>query len=200
MNIIRGFFLACLLPVVCSSFAPPTVQPVESKAVNVEGFEFSVVTEANWNPNFVRGSDVPLVLQLKIRNTTDTAMLFPTFDSFHPILTDSTGKELRMTGGRDHTIITPNILILPGKDFSYQIDARLRIKWEKDGKRLEIEIKDGTGSEYTVGVEPGACRIGFQLSPTHYDFAKEGKLEAKLWGASGKTEFLEVSIQPIQKR
>lgn len=200
MKTICGFFLTGLAAMLCCGFAPPSLRPVESKPVIIEGLEFSVVTEADWNPNFSRGSDVPLVLQLKIRNTKDAAMLFPTFDSFSPVLTDSTGKELRMGGGRDGTMITPNILILPGKDFSYQIEARIRIKWEKTGKRLEIVIKDGTGTEYAGGVEAGVCRIGFQLSPTHFEFAKEGKLEAKLWGASGKTEFVEITIHPIQKR
>lgn len=196
MKTIRSFFLTSLAAMFCCGFAPPALRPVESKAVTIEGLEFSVVTAADWNANL----GPPGVLQLKIRNTTDAPMLFPTFDSFHPVLTDSTGKELRIVGGRDETRITPNILILPGKDFSYQIDTRIEIKWEKTGKRLEIEMKDGTGSFYTCGVDPGACRIAFLLGPTHYDFAKEGKLEARLWGASGKTEFVEITIHPILKR
>jgi hypothetical protein len=200
MKKLRCFLLVCLLPVLCGVGAPPTLRPVESKPVNVGGLEFSVVTEAAWDGNLARGLNAPLVLQLKIRNTTDAAVLFPTFDSFSPVLTDTVGEELRMGGGRDETMITPNILILPGKDFTYPIDALIRIKSEKAGQRREIEMRDGTGTIDTCGVEPGTCRIGFRLQPTHYDFAKAGKLEAKLWEGSGTTEFVEVSIPPILKR
>ena len=91
MKRIHRFCLACLLPVLCGGFAPPTLRPVESKPVNVGGLDFSVVTETGWNANFARGINTPLVLQLKIRNTTDSALLFPTFDSFFPVLTDSAG-------------------------------------------------------------------------------------------------------------
>jgi hypothetical protein len=199
MKTIRRLFLAGLLPILCGGFAPPALRPVESKPVNVGGLEFSVVTEADWNPVFSRSSGVPLVLQLKIRNTTEAALLFPTLDSFHPVLTDATGKELRMGGGRDGTIITPNLLILPGKDFCWQIEARIRIEQTKAGDRLKIEMEDGTGSFYDASVVAGVCRIGFKLSPAHYDFAKEGKLEAKLWAAEGKTEVAEVTIHPARR-
>jgi len=105
-------------------------------------------------------------------------MLFPTFDSFHPVLTTAAHTPVRFGGGRDKTRITPNILLLPGKGFTLSLDAR--IEYQGEGKDAVFQYRDGTGRILTAALGSGAYSITFDLCPTTENFKRAGKLPAPL--------------------
>ena len=72
------------------------------------------------------------MLQLSITNRGDKLVLFPTFDSFHPVLTTAAHAPMRLSSRRDKSRITPNVLLLPGKGFTLSLDAK--IEYQGDGK------------------------------------------------------------------
>ena len=199
MKKIRGFFLASLLPVFCSSFAPPALRPVESKPVNVGGLDFSAITQAEWNMLEIPYPEkASAILQLRIANKSNAPVWFPTFDSMRPVLTDSKGVKTSLGGGRDGTKVTPNILIPPGKDYCYSLSAM--IGKSRDGKSAELVIRDDTGMWFTATIMPGENQIGFHLQPAHLDPAGEGKLDAPLWAAEGETESVRFQIVPFKAK
>lgn len=177
----------------CIAFPlPPAVRPVESAPKEIGGMEFSVISQAEWRVD-------KLVLQLRMKNVTRTAILFPTFDSISPVITGPDGKAVELGGGRDKTTITPSILIEPGQVFSYPLDAKLAILKDKEGSHFTIQIQDGTGTWITAEVEPGKYKIALQLRPADPAVAKNGGNEAQMWAATGQTETTEITVLSLPK-
>lgn len=185
-----------LAAALCAAFAPPPVlRPVESAAKEIAGLEFSVVTQAQWKAANLSGASV--VLQLRMKSVSKAAILFPTFDSISPVLTGPDGKTVALGGGRDGTIITPSILLPPGKEFSHPLAARLVIVKTTKGSHIDLEIQDGTGTIFTAGMTPGTYKIGFQLRPANPEVEKNGGHEAPMWAASGETNQAEFTVAPL---
>lgn len=182
-------FMVLLVFLVGFAFArSPVLEPVESVPVEVGGLEFSVVTEKLWE---LPGREIEL--QLRVTNPGQQPLLFPTFDSMYPKITSSNSEEVKLFGGRDATQITRNLLLRPGKSFSYPLEAKLLDSKREGG--IILQIKDPTGSEWTSkSIASGTYSLSFMLGPTHYDFAKEHELPAPLWSAKGTTNAVEFQI------
>ncbi len=78
-----------------SASSDPENVPLAFKVI--DGHEFSVVTQSEWrNPaNLIHKSEA-IILQLRITNRTENAILFPTFDSFSISLKTSDEKSVRL--------------------------------------------------------------------------------------------------------
>ena len=172
--------------------------PVESSPKVIDGLEFSVVTQAEWrNPAYLMHNQYEsIIIQLRVTNCGDKAILFPTFDSFQASLKTPDGKTVTLAGGRDWTLVTPNVLLQPGKSFSLQLDAK--IEYRRDGKNKDVKftLKDGTGSIAEASLGSGEHSIFFVVGPTPYDFEKRGKLPAPLWSGKGTTESIGFIVNP----
>lgn len=163
----------------------PIVQPVESLPKEIAGLEFSIVTEAVWTPvPFPAGTD--LVVQLRITNRGEKAICFPTLDTFSVILTGPDGKPVKLAGDRDGTVITPVIVIAPGKDFSYPLGAKLQIAAQT--KAMELEFRDRTGGVSVTPLQPGDHSLRVELRPAPQDFVARGSYPAPLWSGKGISE------------
>ena len=180
--------LSALLPGLLSAKTlPPVLAPVESPPKIIDGLEFSVVTQAEWRiPEY--NQDESIVVQLRVTNRGDKAVLFPTFDSFHAALRTPEGKVLGLHGGRDGTLVTSNILLQPGQGFSLQVNAMIKNTSRGKDKDVMFILRDGTGSFAEVGLAPGDYSIFFGVHPTPHDFEKTGKLPAPLWSGKGISE------------
>jgi hypothetical protein len=156
--------------------------------------EFSVISQGEW-----RVEKSTSVLQLRMKNLTRSAILFPTFDTISPMITGPDGKVVRLGGGRDGTLITPSILIQPGQVFSYPLGAKLVTSTTQGVAHLSLEIRDGTGTITTAEVEPGKYKIAFQLRPADPAVAKSAGDEAAVWASTGDTETTEITVLPLPK-
>jgi len=171
------------------------LEPVESAPKVIDGLEFSVVTQSEWgNPANINTRIDQVIMQLRIANHRDKPVLFPTFDSFRVNLKSVGGKEVRVTGGRDFTRITPNILLQPGASFSLPINATLNYK--RDDKDVKLTVKDGTGSIDEAMLAAGSYAMSVSVFPTHYEFDRTGKLPAPLWSGKGSTESIGFKLNP----
>jgi hypothetical protein len=189
--------LFVLIPGLLRAESPSRIlTPVESPPQVIDGLEFTVVTQAEWPlPGPLFGS---IVLQLHVTNRRDNPILFPSFDSFHPVLTTSSGETVRFGGGRDATRITPNVFLHPGKSFALSLEAKIDHK--RDGNEIGFVLRDGTGTVYEASLTAGNYLISFSLSPTHYDFERAGKLPAPLWTGKGATESVGFRLNPPRER
>jgi hypothetical protein len=181
-------FALLLVALICTLRGNPKVpvlQPVESVPKEIAGLEFSIVTQAEWAPvPFPGGTE--LVVQLRITNRGERAICFPTLDTFSAILTGPEGKSVRLAGNRDGTIITPVIVIAPGKGFSYSLGAKLRFSAQT--KAMELEFSDRTGGGSLTPLQPGDYSLAVAMSPSPQDFVTGGVYPAPLWSGSGATE------------
>jgi hypothetical protein len=181
------FLLSALLPGLLSAELPPTIlTPAESAPILVDGLEFVVVTHAAWE---LQGN----VLQLRITNRGDKPMLFPTFDSFYPLLTTADHTTVRLGGGRNKTRITPNILLLPGKGFTLSLDAKL--EYQGPGKDGAFQYRDGTGTILTATLSSGIYSIAFDLCPTHGKSKHDENLTTHMWSGRGTTESVNFTVK-----
>jgi hypothetical protein len=167
--------------------------PVESRPKVIEGIEFSIVTQAEWPIPVNSYNSQPIILQLRITNRTDHAILFPTFDSFNMGIEKFDGVRMLLHGERDETQVTPNLLLQPGSSFSMTIEAALTVK-DKKSKSLDLIVKDGTGSVASATLLAGSYSAFFEVHPTHYDFEKKAKLPAPLWSGKGVTESIDFTL------
>jgi len=158
--------------------------PVESPPKVVDGLEFSVVTQSEWrNPDHLIHQSEPIILQLRVTNPSERAILFPTFDSFLMGLTKNDGTEVRLGGGRDATRITPHLLLKPGTSFSLNLDAAL--VYDQANEDVKLVVKDGTGTVITAVLSSGDYFVFFKVHPTHSPFAKKVELPEPLWAGKG---------------
>lgn len=198
MKIIR-ISLSLLAVVLCVGFAPPSLRPVESDPKSIGSLTFSAITQAEWmllEMPYPEGNKA--ILQMRIANKSDAPVWFPTFDSMNPVLTDAKGNKTSLGGGRDGTTVTPNIFILPGKDYCYSLSAITRKS--RDGKSAELVIRDDTGMWFTAPIVLGEYHIGFHLQPAHLDSAGKSKLDAPLWAAEGDTGSVRFQIVSVKAR
>ncbi|MGC4014080.1 MAG: hypothetical protein QM755_06105 [Luteolibacter sp.] len=175
--------------VVCGGLAAvraetPRQYIVESKPLCIGDLEFVTVTERKWSgaPTSQRDSK-PLELQFRITNLSDKEVVFPTFDTFRPVIFDSTGKEVQAHGGRDATFVTPAIVIPPKGSFALVRSASLEFH-EKD-KRVYFLYRDATGSSQTNWLVPGSYQVAFS-----FDAADRGpgvKPDPATWTGKGTT-------------
>ena len=78
--------LFTLLTGLLSAESPSRIlAPVESAPKVINGLEFSAVTQSEWqNPAYlIHDPYQSIVIQLRVTNRGDKAVLFPTFESFH---------------------------------------------------------------------------------------------------------------------
>jgi hypothetical protein len=179
------FFSLLFLSVASAGDSTATfVQPAESKPKEIGGLEFSVVTQSQWTP-WSSAGERDIILQLRIVNHGDKAILFPTFDSFSVTITGADGKLVHLGGNRDGTIITPNLLLPPGQGISYPLIAKLG--YTRKPETISLKFGDLTGSGSVTSLAPGDHSITVEVFPTHYDFEKTGKLPGPLWSGKGMT-------------
>lgn len=183
-----------------AGFPSHILVPVVSEPKIIEGLDFSVITQAQWqNPGSWSHGSQTITLQLRITNRMKHAMLFPTFDSYDLQLKSADGKDVKLSGGRDATFITPNILLQPGASFSLPLEVLLKVSYDdKDGsepQELTLTVKDETGSATIASLKAGKYSISLKLSPTHYDFLKEAQLPAPLWAGKGSTDSVSFELK-----
>jgi hypothetical protein len=160
----------------------PVLQPVESTPKEIAGLEFSIVTQTVWAPvSFPGGGD--LVVQIRITNRGEKSICFPTLDTFSAVLTGPDGKSMKLAGNRDGTIITPVIVIAPGKRFCYPLGAKL--SGSSETKSMELEFSDRTGGLSLTPLEPGDHSLVLELRPAPQDFVARGEYPAPLWSGKG---------------
>jgi hypothetical protein len=163
----------------------PVLQPVESTLKSIAGLEFSIVTQAKWTP-VPLPAGTELVVQLRVANRGKSAVCFPTLDTFSVILTGPDGKSVKLAGNRDGTIITPVIVIAPGKGFCYPLGAKLRLS--SPTKAVELEFSDHTGGSSLTPLQPGDHSLVMELRPPPQDFVARGGYPAPLWSGEGSSE------------
>ena len=187
----KAFILLSTLLTGLLSAEPPSriLAPVESVSKVIHGLEFSAVTQSEWqNPAYlIHDPYQSIVIQLRVTNRGDKAVLFPTFESFHAYLKTPEGKVMSLAGTNDATCVSPNILLQPGQSFSLQLDAMIEYKRAGKDKDVKFILKNGTGSTAEAKLGAGDYSIFFDVNPTPYDFEK-GKLPAPLWSGKGITE------------
>jgi hypothetical protein len=163
----------------------PVVQPVESAPKEIAGLEFLIVTQAKWTPvSLPAGTE--LVVQLRVANRGKSAVCFPTLDTFSVILTGPDGKSVPLAGDRDGTIITPVLIIAPGKSFSYSLVAKLRSSPATES--MELEFSDRTGGRSVTPLQSGDHSLTVELRPAPQDFVAQGEYPAPLWSGKGTSE------------
>ena len=163
----------------------PVLEPVESAPKAIEGLEFSILTQAKWTSASLPGG-ADLVVQLRVVNRGANPVCFPTLDTFSVILTGPDGKPVQLAGNRDGTIITPVIVLSPGKGFSYPLSVKLR--FSSRTKAMELEFSDRTGGMSVTPVEPGDHSLMVKLRPAPQDFVANGVYPAPLWSGKGTSE------------
>ena len=176
------------------------MRPIESSPTKIDQLEFSVVTQDQWRgaPYFGskfavdRDHNDEVTLQLRIVNQGAKQIVVPTFDSFTAILQSPEGNETVLGKGRDHTILTPPILLKPGQGYSYPIIARLM--QPHDGGGIDLVYADRTGGGSVTAMKPGTYSLYFKLhsSKLFNDWAPD----ADLWitsGTTGKVTFTVIS-------
>ena len=162
-------FLCSSLFVVSAGLTSVHAEPlrqriVESKPVRLGDLEFVTVTESKWTgaPKDPLES-IPVELQLRITNLSDKEVVFPTFDTFAPVLSDAAGNDIRIGpgSGRDGTRVTPGIVLAPKGSFALVRSATLTFR--KEDKTIYFQYRDGTGSYQTHKLVPGSYRIAFRI-------------------------------------
>ena len=189
-------FIQAILPCLGLAFQPELVRPIESSPTKIDQLEFSVVTQDQWRAVLYFGSKFEtdpnhndeVTLQLRIVNRGVKQIVVPTFDSFTAMLQSPEGNETVLGKARDHTILTPPILLKPGQGYSYPIIARLMQPHDGDG--IELVYADRTGGGSVTAMKPGTYSLYFKLhsSKLFNDWAPE----ADLWispGTTGKVTF-----------
>lgn len=180
-----ALLMAALICTLCGNPQVPVLEPVESAPKAITGLEFSIVTQAQWTPvPSPGGSD--LVVQLRVVNRGANPVCFPTLDTFSVILTGPDGKPVQLAGNRDGTIITPVIVLAPGKGFSYPLGATLR--FSSRTKAMELEFSDRTGGMSVTPLQPGDHSLKVELRPAPQDFVAQGVYPAPLWSGEGSSE------------
>ncbi len=181
-------FVLLMVALPCTILGDPVVpvlEPVESAPKSIAGLEFSIVTQAKWTP-VPLPAGTELVVQLRVANRGKSAVCFPTLDTFSVILTGPDGKSVPLAGDRDGTIITPVLVIAPGKSFSYSLGAKLRSS--PPAKAVELEFSDRTGGSSVTPLQPGDHSLMVELRPAPQDFVARGGYPAPLWSGEGSSE------------
>ncbi len=149
------------------SFTEP-IRVRESKPVAMNGAEFVTIAQADWR-GVKRGEVAPIKLQLRIKNISKTALLFPTFDTFGVKILNPGGERIMPSGGRDRTIVTRPVLLLPGASYSlgaeglpHGVDRRAELCWDAKTEAFELTYYDGTGWAAVFGpLDPGRYKLSY---------------------------------------
>lgn len=162
------------------------LEPVESAPKEIDGLEFSVVTQAEWKTTKSTLGD-EITVQLRIKNKGTKPLVFATFDSFSMVLTGPDGKDIPMAGARDATRITPNLLLQPGREICYPLNARVSFDKKNPGGAA-LELQDGTGTVWFGSLKAGVYSLKAAVAPSPFDFSKETNIPAPLWAGKGTSE------------
>ena len=188
-----SFRLAILAALFTGSATGRDLEPVESTPKEISGLEFSIVSETGIE---FRPFETPIVLQLKIKNTSNRAMVFPTFETFGLSLKRGDGGMVSFpNSGRDATLDTPNILLKPGTTYSYPL--ALKIRTPRKGQGVELVFNDGTGSWAITPVTNGHYLVALSLRSDSSSSMRPAKPLAPLWSGSGQTNEVDIVIAGI---
>jgi len=162
------------------------LEPVESAPKEIDGLEFSVVTQAEWKTTKSALGD-EITVQLHIKNKGAKPVVFATFDSLSMVLTGPDGKEIALAGARTATHITPNLLLQPGREICYPLNARVSCDKKNPGGAA-LELQDGTGTQWFGSLKTGVYSLKAAVSSSPFDFSKETDIPAPLWAGKGISE------------
>lgn len=158
-SFLRNAFIGLMLSSVPAVAGPHYTRMVQSKSVAANGLEFVVAVEDQWVSADSPYREEPVQVQLFIRNTTQTALLFPTFDTFGVTVRDASGKKIVQHGGRDATLVTKPVILDPGT--TYCLSRKAELHGNPDGKTQTLCYYDGTGSCATYALAVGGYTLSF---------------------------------------
>jgi hypothetical protein len=167
LTLVPVFFLAASqISLECASAQPalPGAMRIgESKPVTVNGAQFVAVAQTEWQPP-KPSKNVPMVapleVHLRITNLSKSDLALPTYQTFGLKLYDADGKEVKTRNERDGKAATAPVVLSPGG--SYTLWRRAELRWDENGKAIELLYFDGTGSEAVIGpLMPGRYKLVF---------------------------------------
>jgi len=166
----------------------PYLEMHRSAPVEINGLEFVAATQAQWVVA-ASGKQESIEVQLFITNHTREDLAFRLFDTFELILKNNDGTDVRSTGVRDGTNLSPPVLIRAGD--TYCLNRQTQLNWKLEGKLCEFFYWDGTGTcTHYRPLAAGSHSLVFRFKSTQQDAAGEGKnLKGMLiWSGEGQTQ------------
>ena len=170
--------------------APLFLRMVHSEPCTVNQVDFRAATQDTWH-NPPVGED-KVDIRLEITNLSDTALLFPTFDTFQPTLQTADGKDVPIGGGRNGTL-RGAIPVLVAPHETYALCRPAHLYWTDEGKVRRLRYIDGTGMQYSYGPLPAAK---YSLRFSYKNDAQQDIDGHACWIGDAKTEKVEFEIGP----
>ena len=146
--------------------SPTIIRVHTSKPVIDNGAQFVATVQKEWRVTRPGASESSIEIQLGITNLSKADAAFPTFDTFSLSLIRQDNSAVKMSGGRDGSVLTNTIVLAPGA--SYAICRRAQLQWDRTAGRGRLAYFDGTGAEwYFSDLDPGTYKLRFLYGTTH---------------------------------
>jgi magnesium transporter len=174
--------------------APPPALPSplvyrEATAVPINGLEFAAVVGSEWRAPSDSAEKVPLLVQLRLSNTTNSDILFPASRALTVSIRNAQGEETMLTP--ESARVWQNIVI--PADSSFTLSSAAYLQWDRDTSLPVFHYRASDGhTEMSRPLITGEYRLTFKISAAQSDATSA---EQTPWFGEGET--LPVQLQLV---
>lgn len=166
--------------------APPPALPSplvyrESTVVPINGLEFAAVAGSEWRAPSDSAEKTPLLVQLRLSNTTNSDILFPASRALTVSIRNSQGEETILTPEKERV---RQDIVIPANS-SFTLSSAAYLQWDRDTSLPVFHYRGSDGhTEMSRPLTTGEYRLSFKISAAPTDTTTSGQA---IWSGEGET-------------